>query len=386
MKKILCSAILFSILILLPNATSAQPALKVGALVPFSGRWGDSGRECAKGILDASRWVNQRGGIFGRKLDMVLIDDPSQVGETLAAFRKLNEADRVLLFYVFSPDTSLALVPHIHYHHVPTFLASLPSSLSKTAQYPYVFSSTPTPRDLGKIAMKFIAENPGSKSKRPRVIFMGYPDSLSRDSLDEVKKYGITLGLDAKIDISISDPTTPAGIASVLGTLSSYNPDFVYFSGTSREAFFLLQEAARMSSGPKWVFSAKAFDETISSFEGILGVQPVSPFGEDVPGMEDLKEAHQRWHPLDSHTVFYVNGWATVRIMVEALGRSLPEQRLSRERVKNSLEEFRDLMMGGIIPPVTFTASDHRASVESRIFTMRAGKMVRQTGFIAVER
>jgi branched-chain amino acid transport system substrate-binding protein len=386
MKKILYFLILISILTFLPDTGSAQPVLKVGALVPFSGRWGDSGRECAKGILDASKWVNQRGGVFGRKLDVVLIDDPSQAGETLAAFRKLNEADRILLFYVFSLDTALALVPHIHYHRIPTLVASLPTSLADSVQYPYVFSPTPTPRDLGKIAMKFIAENPGPKSKKPRVIFMGYPDPLSRDSLDEVKKYGNALGLDAKIDISISDPTTPAGISSVLSTLSSYNPDFVFLSGTSKEAFFVLQEAARMGSKPRWIFSAKAFDETLSSFEGILGVQPVSPFGEDVPGMGDLKEAHQRWHPLDSHTVFYVEGWATVRIIAEALGRSLPEQKLSREMVKNSLEGFKDFMMGGILPPVTLTANDHRASVESRIFTMKEGKMVRQSGFISVGR
>jgi branched-chain amino acid transport system substrate-binding protein len=386
MKKILYFIILISILISVPRIGSTQPILKVGGLVPFSGRWGDSGREYAKGILDASKWLNQRGGIFGRKVEVVLIDDQSQASETMAAFRKLNEADRILLLYVFSLDTALSLVPHIHYHRIPTLFGSLPSSLVNSTQFPYVFSVLPTPRDLGKIAMKFISENPGTKAKKPRVIFMGYPDSLSRDALDEIKKYGNDLGLDAKIDISVSDPSTPEGIASALTTLSSYSPDIVFFSGTSREAFSLLQGATQRGSKARWIFSGKAFDESLASFDGILGVQPVSPFGENVPGMEDLKEAHQRWHPYDTHTVFYVEGWATIQIAAEALGRSLPEQRLSRERVKTSLEGFKDFVTGGLVPPVTITSHDHRASVESRIFTVKDGKIVRQSGFVSVER
>ena len=59
-----------------------QQPIKVGGLIPFSGRWGDSGRECAKGMLDAGKWLNQRGGIFGRKLEISLIDDTSQPAET----------------------------------------------------------------------------------------------------------------------------------------------------------------------------------------------------------------------------------------------------------------------------------------------------------------
>ena len=79
----------------------------------------------------------------------------------------------------------------------------------------------------------------------------------------------------------------------------------------------------------------KAFDENLVSFDGVFGVQPLSPFGEDIPGMVEIKEAHQKWHPYDSHTLSYVEGWATVQVIAEAVGRSLPEQGFSRERVKS---------------------------------------------------
>jgi ABC-type branched-subunit amino acid transport system substrate-binding protein len=136
----------------------------------------------------------------------------------------------------------------------------------------------------------------------------------------------------------------------------------------------------------KWICNMKAFDENLSSFDGVFGVQPISPFGEDVPGMAGIKEAHQRWHPYDAHTPSYVEGWATVQVISEALGRSLPEQGLSREKVKIVLEGFKDFLTGGLVPPITITSKDHRPNVESRVFIIRDGKISRYTGFISVGR
>ena len=130
----------------------------------------------------------------------------------------------------------------------------------------------------------------------------------------------------------------------------------------------------------------KAFDENLVSFDGIFGVQPISPYGEDVPGMMEIKEAHRRWHPYDSHTLSYVEGWTTVQVIAEAVGRSLPERMLSREMVKLAFEGFKDFVIGGLVPPLTITAKDHRPSVESRIFIVKEGKLSRYTSFISVGR
>jgi hypothetical protein len=115
-------------------------------------------------------------------------------------------------------------------------------------------------------------------------------------------------------------------------------------------------------------------------------VQPVSPFGEDVPGMAGILEAHQRWHPYDLHTLSFTEGWATVQFVTVALRRSLSEHGVSRETLKSSLESFDNYVMGGIVPPITITSRDHRPSMESRILTVRGGKLIPFTGFISVGR
>ena len=387
MKKILlCLFALSLFLAAFPEIGNSQTPIKMGALIPFTGRWEDSGRECAKGVLDAGRWINQRGGIYGRRLEISLIEDTSQPAEFIAAFRKLNEADRIPLLYVSSPETGLALLPYIHFNRIPTFISSSTSDLANTGKYPYVFSITPTPLDLSKIAVRFISERSEAKMRKPKVVFVGSADHHGKHFLENVKGYAKTLGIDIGPDFLISDPSSPKSISAALEAIKSYNPDFAYVSLSSKEASFLLQEAKGMGFQTKWMCSMRAFNENLLAFDGVLGVQPISPFGEDIPGMVDIKEAHRRWHPHDSHTLSYVEGWATIQVVAETMGRSLPEYMLSRERVKGVLEGFKDYVTGGLVPPLTITPKDHRPSVESRIFIVKEGKLSRYSSFISLAR
>ncbi len=387
MKKLSLVFISFLLCLAIDSTPAfSQDSLKVGALVPLAGRWGDAGRECTRGLLDATRWINQQGGIFGKKLEMILIEDSAQPAEWMAAFRKLNEADRILLLYIYAAETGLALKPHINLQRLPTFISSFPASPSEASKTSYLFSIAPTALDLTKIAMKFISERSEIKTRKPKVLFISFSDPLLKHFWEEGKAYAKTLGLDMGPDLFIPDLASLKSSSLLLSPLKSFQPDVVYLNMTSREAFALLQETRPMDLKTRWMCSMRAFDETLSPFEGVLGVQPISPFGEDVPGMAEIKEAHQRWHPYDSHTLSYVEGWVTVKVIAEGLGRSIPEHGFSRERVKMAFEGFRNVVVGGLLPPLTYTALDHRASVESRIFIVKDGKLVRHSGFISVGR
>ena len=391
MKKISFSLLVLLLITTFPNICLSQAPLKVGALIPYSGRLGDSGRECARGMLDGARWLNQREGVAGRKLEIIIIDDISEPSEIMAAYRKLNEADRILSLYIYSTETALAMIPHFHYDRIPTLIGSLPSQFANASKYPYVFSVTPTPLDLSKIAMNFISSKSGIKFRKPKVMFIGSSDHLSRHFLDEASEYTRALGIDVGPDIWISDLPKPGDRVPGLGfsipvTISAYNPDFAYLSLTSKETSLFLQEVKKINLKTRWIGSKRAFDENLAPFDGVFGVQPISPFGEDVPGMAAIKEAHQKWHPYDSHTLSYVEGWATAQVISEALKWSLSQQGFSRERVKLALESFKDFVTGGLTPPLTITSKDHRPSVESRIFIIKDGKLSRHTSFISLGR
>ncbi len=391
MKKTFLVVFFFPFLLLSQVALS-QPAFKVGALVPYSGRWGDSGRECARGLLDGTKWINQHEGVSGRKLEILLVDDTSQPAEFMAAYRKLNEADRIPILFIYSAETAFALAPHFHYDQIPALVSPFPSQFADVSKYPYVFSILPTQLDLAKIAMNFVSDKSGIKVRKPKVIFVGPSDPLGGHFLDETKEYARALGIDIGPDVWISDLSRPGDKAekyllSLVAAINSYNPDFACLNLTSKEASSLLQEVKKMDMKRiRWICTPKAFDENLSAFEGVLGVQPIAPFGEGIPGMAAIKEGHQKWHPFDSHTLSYVEGWATARVISEVLRKSFTKQGLSRASVKSALEGLRSFGTGGLIPPITVTPKDHRPSTESRIFIVKDGKLSRHTSFISLPR
>jgi branched-chain amino acid transport system substrate-binding protein len=385
-KKIIFITIFFLILLnsIYTKPSLSQQSLRIGTIIPFTGRWGDYGKECARGILDGAKWLNQKEGILGRKIEIILIEDPLRPSELIAAFRKLNESDRILLLYVYSIETAMDLVAHGHFHRLPMIMGTLPHPLSNPTKYPFIFSITPTPLDLSKIGMKFLSEKNGLKVRRPKLIFIGYPDFYGKHFLDEAKEFGKSLGIEIGPDFFVSDFSNQRLIPHILQPITHYNPDFIFSNLTSKENLILIQEANNINLKSKWLCNMRGFDENLLNFEGILGIQPISPFGEDIPGMAPIKEAHQKWHPYDSHSISYVEGWATIQVIAEALKRALPEERLSRDSIKSSFESFRNFVVGGLVPPITISAQDHRPSLESRIFLIKDKKILRFTSFISL--
>lgn len=387
MKKAFFIPIFFILFLIIDlNTTFSQTSVKVGGLIPFTGRWGELGRECARGMLDAARWFNLQDKSLRWRLEIILNDDSQEPAETIAAYRKMNESDQILLLYIYSFETAISLLPHIHLHRIPTLVSSVPTGLSDPVRYPYIFSLVPSPLDLSKIAMKYISENSGIKLRKPKVVFIGSPDRFGQHFLEEARSYAKQSGLEVGPDIWIPEPHSQRNIPLAMATMNAYGPDFAYVSLTPKETSLILQEAKKLGLKTRYIGGMRTFDETLLTFDGLLGVQPVSPFGEDVPGMTEIIEAHRKWHPYDSHTLSYVEGWATVKVIGEALMRSLPEQGYSRLRVKMAFETFRNFITGGLIPPLTITATDHRPSVESRIFLVKEGKLIRHTGFISIGR
>ena len=228
-------------------------------------------------MLDGAKWLNQRGGIFGRKLEILLIEDTSQTAETMAAYRKLNEADHIPLLYLYSTETAVSLSPHIHFDRIPTLVSSLPSGLADPSRYPYLFTITPTSLDLLRIGIKFISENSGLKARKPRIIFVGSRKDAGLPLWDEIKSYAKASGLDVGPDTWVPEilPSTEIGESDspgkkplpLLSVMDAYDPDFACLSLTPKEAVFVLKEAQKMGLKTKWVCSRKAFDENLSGFD-----------------------------------------------------------------------------------------------------------------------
>ena len=144
----------------------------------------------------------------------------------------------------------------------------------------------------------------------------------------------------------------------------------------------ILRDAKKLGLNTKFGSNPYGFSEALPLVakeyaEGVTGVMPHVPFGEDVPGMKRLIDFHKKNHPNDTHDALYVRGWSYVLVWTEALRRADKAGALTGEGVKAALETFKDFDLGGLTNPVTYTSSDHRPSTKTAIYQVKNGKLVR---------
>ena len=86
-----CMAIFVSIFILAPRGF-AQGPIKLGAIFPLADITGDQG---AKAMKLAVKEINQAGGLLGRQVELIIVDDELKAEKGAAAVEKLVTVDKV---------------------------------------------------------------------------------------------------------------------------------------------------------------------------------------------------------------------------------------------------------------------------------------------------
>ena len=98
--------------------------------------------------------------------------------------------------------------------------------------------------------------------------------------------------------------------------------------------------------------------------------------------MKKVVESHEKWHPGETGTNVYVEGWVNILSVTEALKTADKAGDLTPAGIRNAFEKFKDFDTGGLGPPLTFTSTDHRASMSAKIYEIKGGKMVDVSGWV----
>src|SRR3989339_1805464 len=111
---------LVAIALIWPN-TGAAKTIKVGAAINLTGPASTWGQFHAKGQQDYFRYVNEeKGGVNGKKIEMILVDTAYKVTEAVAAVRKFAVQDKVDMIATWSTGEGLAAKPVIQNYKIPT--------------------------------------------------------------------------------------------------------------------------------------------------------------------------------------------------------------------------------------------------------------------------
>ena len=85
-------------------------------------------------------------------------------------------------------------------------------------------------------------------------------------------------------------------------------------------------------------------------------------------------------------TNVYVEGWVNILCTAEALKMADKAGKLNPAGIRDALDKFRSYDTGGLAPPLTFTSKDHRGSMAAKLYEIKGGKMVDDSGWVELPR
>ena len=142
-----------------PNGVSDTEVV-FGMSAPFSGPSKEYGRQLRIGIELAFAAVNEAGGVVGRRLRLVAVDDGDEPARSMTAVRDLVERQKVFgLVGVFGSASSAAILPYVTEKRVILFGAYSGAALLRNDPPDrYVFNFRPSHMEEAAAVVKYLVE------------------------------------------------------------------------------------------------------------------------------------------------------------------------------------------------------------------------------------
>jgi branched-chain amino acid transport system substrate-binding protein len=381
-RKTLGTILAAALATLAPSWASAQQEIKVGGIFDLTGVTSDVGKPFAQGVQDAVAWVNDNGGINGKKIKLIGADYAYKIDQARALYKKLVNDDKVVMIQGWGTGDTEALKDFVGQDKVPYLSASFSAPLSDPAKFPYNFFVAPTYTDQLRSWLDWVKQDyakSGGKGK-PQVAFMYGDNAYGKSPIAGGKKYAAEIGIDVVDDAIL--PGNLQDATSQLLTMKQKKVEYAYINVTTTGVSLVLRDAKKLGMTVKFGSNPYGFSESLAKLagplaEGVTGVMPHSPYGTPVPGMANVVAMHDKLRSGEIGDALYVRGYAYVMVWSEALKRADKAGQLNGPGVKAAMETLKDFSTGGLSQSVTYTSTDHRPTMTTSIYEIKGGKLVK---------
>lgn len=347
-------------------ASAQQPGItdteiKFGNIMPYSG---PASALSVTGKVFAAYFdmINEKGGVNGRKLNMISLDDGFSPPKTVEATRRLVENDEVLLiFNNIGTPTNLAIHRYLNGRKVPHLLImSGANRWNDPKNFPWTLSGMLSYQAEARMYARHMLATVAS----PRIAVLAQNDDFGRDFTHGLRSL---LGERAKSMIvaeatyETTDPTVDSQIIALRA--SGANVFFNFSNGK-----FTVQSLRRAGElGWKPQVYLPAGSTSIASILRPAGAEhavgaitvanvknPLDPQWRDDAGLKEYLEFMKRWAPgLDAEDSLNLSAYSMARVLAEVLRRCGDE--LTRENVMRQMLSLKDFTTPVMLPGVSLT-------------------------------
>jgi branched-chain amino acid transport system substrate-binding protein len=279
-----------------PDTTEGEvEPIRIGSTLSLTGNFAPTAAiHKAVGEVFVKR-LNEQGGLLGRPVEWVLLDDESSSDTSAALYERLiteDEVDLILGPYGTGNITAAMAVAQRYGYVFPHHTASLtyaytypcqfsswstglhPNITNPNLIYDAIESSGNTPETIGFVINEF-----------PGTMFIAYGQDGTDEggAVSEAEKRGYNVVLDINFPIATTD------WAPIAAQVADADPDFLYIGGLGVNASALITAMNAIDYSPPGMFTQWDAPGPLLGTEGSDGIMSVTIFEEHPPFTDDAE-------------------------------------------------------------------------------------------------
>src|SRR3974390_244639 len=224
---------------LLGGPAGAQ-TIKIGVNEPLTGAFAASGTYVVNGAKIAADEINAKGGVLGKKIELVIEDNKSNPTEAAAVAEKLINSDKTpVMMGAWGSSLTLAVMPKLMEYENPMVVETSSSGKITTSGNPYIFRISP-PSAVEAVAFRNIVDKLGMKKTDFLVINNDWGRGAAEDFGKVLKAANVQVGLVETMDQAAQD------MSAQLSKIKATDSDTIMVTTAVEQLTLVLKQAAAL--------------------------------------------------------------------------------------------------------------------------------------------
>jgi branched-chain amino acid transport system substrate-binding protein len=221
-----------------------EPPIKIGMSMPQTGGLAAGGKASLLGIEIWRDDVNARGGLLGRKVELVVYDDKSSASETPAIYAKLLDVDKVdLLFAPYATVPTAPIMPLVKQRGL-LLIGNFSFQVNSKIHHDMWFNNAPWgPPDAWATSFLSLGQKAGGKT----VAMLSADQEFAQNLIVTARSVAKTLGISIVFDQAY--PPSTAEFSSIIRALNAAKPDIVYVASYPPDSAAILRAVNEIGVG-----------------------------------------------------------------------------------------------------------------------------------------
>jgi branched-chain amino acid transport system substrate-binding protein len=378
-----------------PSHAQSKGEIVIGMQCDRTGATQIVGTVLCPGFHDYIALINSKGGVEGFKIKAIEIDNEYKVPPAVESYER-HKKEGAVTIAVYGTPQIYALAQKLQEDRIPGTSPGFGSAAAADGvRYPYVFPVAATYWSQGTAAVDFVKKQLGGSLKGKKIAYIFYDNPAGREPIEILEDLSAREGFQLKI-FAVPPPGVEMG-AQVLDITQRFRPDFVIahlFGGApavSIKEFKSKGYPLRKVVSFVWG-SAEVNIEAAGGFavaEGYYTMQ-FAGVGQDYPVLNEIREMYKKQGkpaPKEmASSVYYNRGVFQGAVHVEAIRNALkakPDGKITGVDTKAGFEKINNFTLGGLVPPLKMSATDHEGGGLVQIWQVKGGKFERVTDWFS---